>query len=285
MLSYYCSFLSTLLGLQYGLIGESFALEAAGRATPSLPETVIQRATELVQSTEQKQHFDDSGESRSCSDDAYIHALRKSMEKQNALAKAAHIEARQYVEGMQKIQNSLLRTAQQYERKWNGWQVRLEEAYRRLKQGTESHNGSNNNQQASLKVVGDTLDELRLMRQALPNDKERLAQQGLRLLPDDYELQPDELVVIVDSTGKWDGLEGRIVRNDDTSSTNNYLVSVSLDPWSEPEKIAFSRFQLAIWDYSSMWEEENNHNCNLSTLPRRQRVDSLLAKIDTTASK
>lgn len=252
------------------------------------------RATELLQHTTKSNAGDTSENNASMNestvvDEAYLRALRTSLERQDALSKAARTEAQDFAQEMKKVQASLLNVAQQYERKWNGWQVRLEEVYQRLQAESSSQprNGSSS-KNPPLLVVGETLDELRLMRQALPHDKARLAQQGLKLVPDDYALQPGEIVVVVGS--EWDGTEGKVVTtanatSDGNNGINNILVSLAPDPWAEPTTVSLSHYQLAIWDYGSAIldykDDWNKASVNAGSVSSKRRVDNLLAKIDT----
>lgn len=258
---------------QYGLIGESFALEAAARAQPSLPASVLQRAAELCRTSED----DTSSTTDTSTDTAYLAALTASLEKQKVMATTARERAESYVQEMATCRAAMINLAKQYDRSLGYWESRVTDCYSKL------HNDQSN----SLEILGETLDEIRVAKKRVQSQAEKLKQRGLRLLPSDYVLAHGESVVIVDGT--WDGAEGTVVLQQSTeakkasSDKSAVWVSVSVSPLEQSQLAQLQRHQVAIWDYDSVfddWDEEN-WSVGTSREESKRRLGGILSTLST----
>jgi DNA mismatch repair protein MutS2 len=103
--------------LQYGLIGDSYALGAASRAKPSLPDGVIARAAGLLV-TDANRGDDESG--------AMLQALTTSLEKQVDEATLARQQAEDVRDEMADCRDAMLTMARAYEDRFLDMETRLE---------------------------------------------------------------------------------------------------------------------------------------------------------------
>jgi dsDNA-specific endonuclease/ATPase MutS2 len=268
--------------LEYGLIGESYALGAASRCTPALPESLLTRASQIM--------TESSDQPGTGSD--YIRALTRSMEDQVERAKSERIAAEERAQDSANCRRAMICLAASYENHLARLEQRLEDCYQKLQQqdGMED-----------LELVGKTLSELRAVKKQILSQKELLSEKGLKLLPTSHELKVGESVVIV-SGGEWDGTTMEVVADatiDENLGPTEVLVqsSSSFLAWDNmfsddmdsgvdsmvDRPLIVHRHELAIWDYDSVWEdEEGNALVSATSVPdSRRRLNSLLSTLKT----
>ena len=259
--------------LQYGIIGESSALSAASRCTPKLPNDVLERATFLLDTEHEEAKF--------------LESLTESMQLELQMAESARVKAEKYRMDTVECQAALRRVALSYVRHFGLLEKRLDEYYKKIKDSRDS-----------LELVGDILSEVRTVRRAVKDDADRLREQGLRLIPDSYELSAGESVTII-ADGEWKGemakvcLSDELPKNEDIGP-DDVVVSPLLMPWSDyvggetsstsMEFLVFKKSQLAIWDYQSPEEIDDFSTGPLtSTSDSTDKLCRVLATLDNPA--
>jgi transcription antitermination factor NusG len=215
--------------LSYGTTGESFTLEAARRARPSLPDDVIQRAAELM-------NGDDDGAANSLQ--RYLTALEQEQRNARELVEeteATYREVLEYKDDMvSKIQVSKMQLSR--------LESRLGDIFKSLK-GIEGD---------AYELVGDSLGELRLMKRKLQTEEELLSEKGLRRVPESYSFYEGETVVII-ADSEFKGYDA-VVKEVDVENPLIVRVVPVLDLFSfneddAQEPLALRRRDVAIFDY------------------------------------
>jgi hypothetical protein len=256
--------------LQYGLIGDSYALGAASRANPSLPDGVIARAAGLLV-TDSNRGDDESG--------AMLQALTTSLEKQVDEATQARQQAEDVRDEMADCRDAMLTMARAYEDRFLDMETRLESIIQGLKA----------DQNDTLEVLGDTLATLRLAKRKVKSDIELLREQGLKPVSDRYEFVTREKVIII-AKGPWEGTPATVVECDGPNSVLVTPESRWNDPSFEPgrgnsiypeKSIIFQRYELAVWDYHSVWDDDTDFSASSRTSVResKQKLMSLLTSL------
>lgn len=230
--------------LQYGVIGESYALGAASRCMPQLPEDVLARAADLM-ATSNEETGDSSGD--------YIRSLTRSLEMQVAIVDSARIQAEMSANNSAKCQKAMLSLASAYDRHLALLEERIERCFQELK-STKS----------STELVGETLSELRVVKRQVQSEKDLLRERGLKILPNSHKLVDGESIFIVKEG--FDGVGGTVVTLDPSLAQglkpDEVAVSPTLTMWEamtieDPvpaSPVVFKRFELAIWDFDSVWD-------------------------------
>jgi hypothetical protein len=269
--------------LEYGIIGESYALGAASRTKPSLPSSVLARAAELMSNN-------DGETEEATTHKNYIQALTSSMEEQLERTKRIAESNEELEVNLLRCRQAMMSLAGSYNSHLERQLERLEGYFRNLK--TESTN--------QLELIGETIGELKLVRKKITSQQERLAQQGLRVLPIHYSLSPGESVVILTS-GEWEGMTAIVVSDVSTIDTpllpNEVLVRPSfslhawddvmmsnLDPMAE-RPLILQRHELAIWEYDGAIDDSYKSKPVTSISDSKSKVDSLLATINSVSTK
>jgi hypothetical protein len=262
--------------LEYGSIGDSYAMGAASRCKPKLPEAVLSRAGELMA---------EEGSEAGTANGGYIRALTDSMEKQVDKAREARTTAEVSAHDSAKCRLAMMSLAAAYDIHLAMLEQRLESCYQSLKDQELDH----------LELVGETIAELRVVKKQMQSEKERLSERGLRLLPNSYKLAVGESVVIV-AEGEWDGTTAKIVADspqDGTLKPTEVLVqpSGSFSPLDDllpaayspmlEKPIVFLRHELAIWDYDSVWDYKTTETRTTSVLDSKRKLGSLLSTLKT----
>lgn len=259
--------------LQYGLIGESYALGAASRCTPPLPMEVLQRAEELL-----------TQESDSDLDALNYHVMTRSLQKQLQLAEQARVQAEKYSQDIEQIRRSMLVLASSYDEHFKRLEARLDSCYHEL---------SKNQNASPVEIIGDTITQLRVVQKQIQSEKELLKERGIKLLPENYIPKNGEMVVIIQQ-GQFDGMEASVVAsldNEECQEEIHVLLSSDaefngeLTPGviDEPQPIAFKRHELGIWDYESIWEDESeDFRDTYSVSESRRRLTDILSRVRST---
>lgn len=230
--------------LQYGIIGDSYALGAASRCDPALPEDVISRAAELMVGNDEK-----NGD--------LFRAMTLSLEREQEATEAAKLISQQLADETLQCRRATVALAQAYVEQFTRLENRLEEIYRELK---------NDSTRSAYDIVGDSLSEVRHVKRKVLSQKELLAQRGLKMISTGYQFSEGESVVIVQE-GVWDGESARVTMKDDLDS-NQVAVIPSLDDWGwasggsgdesasdniqNEQVLILKRSEVALWDYPNV---------------------------------
>jgi len=273
--------------LEYGLIGESHALGAASRCVPSLPESVLSRASDLMDDIDETEQ---NGTHKS-----YIQALTSSMEEQLERSKVATVSLENDAADSTRCRQAMVSLARSYECHLDRRLESLESTFRKLKA---------NGELSDYELVGQMLSELKAVRKKVVSQEEELAAKGLRVLPLNHALSPGESVVIV-SQGEWEGMTAKVVSDGssagDSSSLgpNQVLVrpSFSLHAWDDvvltdtnpmaDRALIFQRQEIAIWYTDSIYDDDKTFQSKPATSisNSKQRINSLLSTLDSVSAK
>lgn len=264
--------------LQYGIIGDSYALSAASRCTPPLPDDVLSRAADLM-ATMTSSSGDVNGD--------YLRALSDSLEKQLESAKNAALSSEQTAQDLLSIRKAMISLASAYDQQLKTLEQRLDRCYQELR---------NDPNQRSLEIIGNTLTEVNVFRKKVKSEEELLREKGLRLVPENYKLAAGESVVIVG--GDLDGTIAKVATDTSLSSQDpdSVVVIPSLEAWNlgspgingavGPDSLApivLKRRQLAIWDYVSVYEDDDKDDLGIQTSvkDRRLKLNLLLSNLNS----
>ena len=216
--------------LCYGTSGESFALHAARRTRPSLPDDVIERAAELM----------NGGDDAANGLRRYLTALEQEQRNARELAnemEATYREVLEYKEDMiSKIQVSRMQLSR--------LESRLGGIFDALKGGEGGD---------AYEIVGDSLEELRLLKKKLLTEEEVLSEKGLRRVPESYSFYEGETIVIIAEDSEFKGYDA-VFKGVDVDDPLMVTVVPVLDLFSfneddAQEPLALRRRDVAIFDY------------------------------------
>jgi len=255
--------------LKYGTTGESFALEAARRARPSLPDDVIRRAAELMNGGD-----DDAADSLR----RYLSALEQEQINARELTQeteATWNEVNDYKDDMlSKIQVSMMQLSR--------LESRFESMFDTLKK--EETKGT-------FELVGDSLEELRLLKRKVQTEEELLSEKGLRRVADSHSFYEGETLVII-AEGEWKGYDA-IVKAVDADDPLTVTVVPVLDLFSingdDTQPLLLKRRDVAIFDYPDWGFSDDTTYAGSDSYSTRQQsssnVLSVLSTLNTSSSK
>jgi hypothetical protein len=268
--------------LEYGIIGESHALGAASRSIPSLPPSVLSRASQLMSEVSETN-------GQGIQED-YILALTKSMEEQRKRAKDATAIAETLVDDAAKCRRAMITLADSYDKHLERQCDKLEDFFQQLQADGNS----------DLELVGATLSELRMVKKKIASQRTLLQERGLKILPISYVLTPGESVVIV-APGEWEGMTGKVVKAheiDRMIGQTEVLVvpSNTIHAWDDTcvpnlvplpsSPLILQRHEIAIWDYGSVHDDGSNTLESATSIPNsKQKINSLMTALKSISTK
>jgi len=219
--------------LSYGTTGESYALGAAARCDPSLPRSVIQKAAEILTSSDNTM------------DATKYLSIQDAMQNDRELALEARQQAEEFMRDAAEARDAMISVAKQYEAKFIRLENRLQEIMQVMR---DSENRD------AFDVVGETLSSLQLVKRRALTDADLLAERGLQVVPFSYNLRKGEQVVIVAKGSPWEG-EAAVVTDVDTKGikvtvclTLGYAFVAGASGGLLPDELLeFSKDDLAIW--------------------------------------
>jgi len=269
--------------LQYGLIGDSYALGAASRASPSLPEDVLSRAGTLLSTlnTSNNDNYS-SGE--------LLRAMTESLEKQIQAAEECRQQADETQQDVKACRDALMALSNAYLKQLGKLEDRLETVFKELQEDESK---------SSLVVVGESLATIRTAKKKVTTEDERLKRMGLKRVSDSYKLSNGESVVVL-APGDWEGVSGTIVSNGIVQcKPGEVLVAPSLGTWedlsfqrdelrildpSHAKPLILRRHQIAVWDFDSVWDGENSERPTSTVRESRQKLVNLLNSLPSTST-
>ncbi len=269
--------------LEYGLIGESHALNAASRCVPSLPEHVLTRASDLLN--------DVSREDENSTQNSYIQALTSSMEEHLERTRIATSSIEDDAEDSSQCRQAMVSLASSYACDLDRKLDYLEVAFQKMK----------TNGKSEYEIVGETLSELKVVRKRIISQQEKLAQKGLKVLPPDRKLSPGESVIII-SIGELEGVTATVLEDGSVSNASldpnqvlvrpNFssldltdVVLAGIDPMND-RPLILQRQEIAIWDYDSIYDDGTFQSKPATSISNsKQKVNSLLSTLDSVSKK
>lgn len=294
-----------LYKLQYGIIGESQSMNAAQCCDPPFPESVLERAAQLLDGSNIEQlETINNGDAETVAplvgarsdNGSYLRALTASLERQLQTTQVAEDAAWRREQNSAMIQHAMMKLASAYDNHLEKLERRVENCYKELQQKTSQGDSD------PMQILGDTLAEVRLVRKQVKSEEELLKDRGLKRMRDDYVPTLGESIMVVDENSEWNGTVGVVVSHELLPIPERKLVSgnsvvVELDLWSGTlssssgiqlgvpmlrEIRIFQRYQLAIWDYESVWEDTETSTSTEwgnGKVGSKRRIASLLSKL------
>lgn len=235
---------------------------------------------------------DERGSHDFASEASYIRALTESLEYQLAVAAQNAAKASERSHDVVLLRQAMLSLATAYDNHLATLAQRVEKCYLTLKR--QSGDGN------SMRVLGDSLANLRAVQTLIRSEKELLRERGLKRLQDYYDLSVGETVVIVDESSAWNGIMGRVASSKSLPSAQRHalatidvVVHVGVPAWwgdlkllsdsaldedlsLEVKPVVFQRYQLAVWDFASIWEDDNDIK---NVGDSKRNLSSLLTKL------
>ena len=290
--------------LQYGLIGDSYAMGAVSRSDPPLPRDVVDRAAALIASDQDENDSVDSSAS-------YIQALTVSLEEQVKRATDAREHAEQVLSDGVEIRRTMQSTAKSYLKYFTDIEKKLDEILEGIEKDSDN----------SKEVVGKTLSQLRLVTKRIETDEETLAKKGMKRLPIDHKFSDGEQLIVT-ASGPWEGATVTVAlsgSNAPSTNSDKILVMPQGSSWNDaffspsdtspqdpvtvvsttPAMILVNKRDVAVWDWndSTMWDGiDNGMTSAIETSTSthvgvpvygksesRQKLSSLLSKLDAAA--
>lgn len=211
--------------LCYGIIGNSHALAAASRAMPPLPESVLDRAANLIASS------NNGG--------TYVRAMTAALEKEKyTLSKSLDI-AEEHQHDMLRCREGLLSLSRSYSQRLSNIEYRLDTMMNEMKDQHETY-----------ELLGNSLASLRLVKKQLISNEYILQTKGMRVVALSDVFKGGEKVVVI--SGDYEGESGTIIMSDVEKAFDELLIELDIEHGlaflqSYPRK--FKRRELAVWDY------------------------------------
>jgi DNA mismatch repair protein MutS2 len=268
--------------LQYGLIGNSYALGAASRSSPPLPDDVLSRAASLMTSASSAQEAENVD---------YLRALTESLEHETEAVLKTKAALAIDGEETHACRNAMLSLAETYADHLNNVEDRLQRLFRDLR---------DDESKSAVDVVGETIETLTLVRKKLKTEAENLKERGLRRVPVDYKLTKGESVVIT-ADDEWRGTSATVVQPH-PDVENAVIVIPSMPTWFDPlfqsnsgslddasistKPLIVKRSDLAVWDMDSVWDDfDEAESLMMSVRESRQKLSTLLSTLTTSTKE
>lgn len=261
--------------LLYGLTGDSYALGAAARCCPSLPDNVLIRAAEILA---------EGG----TADEDDLRASTASIERRELAAIKDAVDAENYRKEMKECREATISLALAYVQHFERLEKRLNLLVHEIK---------NYPSKDTFDIIGETIEQLRAVKRKVKSAEELLKERGLRKIPYDYEFKRGEQVVVI-SPGEWEG-ETLSVAADQKSATKAQVVvepsyqwgsSLSFNTFSDPDpfntnankttslslNFLLNRTEVALWDFpnDNDWGSSTSWKQSLDESPVRSVLDS-----------
>lgn len=212
--------------LCYGISGNSYALSAASRVNPPLPDDVMNRAASLMSSAK-----DNSGE--------YIRRTTEALDREKDSLSFQLKLAEEYKHDMLRCRDALYLLSRSYLQQFSNMENRLNMMIKQMKDKEDQYT-----------LVGDSLATLRLIKEKTKSREEMLKSKGMRMVTMSDTFRGGEPVTIIE--GDWKGEMGTISTSQDGATFDEIIVeleSVLSLSESNVRTAKLKRSHLAIWDY------------------------------------
>ena len=262
--------------LEYGSIGDSYALGAASRCSPPLPDAVLTRAASLIAAASSEREAENVD---------YLRALTASLEREKEAAMRAKSTWENSARELQACRFAMMRLTEMYSDHWDRVENRMQEMFRALRDDESKD---------AIDIVGETLETLKIVRKKVKTEEELLKERGLKKVSPDYKFQEGESVVII-AAGEWEGTTATIMAN---GMLDNDVLAVVPSPsmWndpffsldgqsidtttSEPKPLIVKRSEVAVWDMNSVWDDFDDSDSPVTSIREsRQRLAGLLSTL------
>lgn len=257
--------------LCYGAIGNSYALGAASRSNPSIPDDVLDRAANLIASSEDRR-----GE--------YLRTITEALEKEKESLAIATEVTEGYKNDIIRCRDAVLSLAKSYDQHFSKIEGRLDNMLQLLIEDKTKN---------AYDIVGDSVSTLRLAKKANKSKDDMLRDKGMRVITISDIMNTGDRVVVV-AKGDFEG-ETTFVAEDQTEAAFDELVlnlefdgGMSLHASSITLKM--KRSDLATWNYPSIDEDwdsfsQSNSQQSRSIPDSRNRLLNVLSTLKTSEPK
>lgn len=215
--------------LCYGIIGNSYALSAASRTSPPLPDDVLNRAASLMSSAK-----DSGGE--------HIRRTSEAIERERDSLSVTLQLAKEYKHDMLRCRDALYLLSRSYSERFSNIENRLDTMIKEMKDNKDHFT-----------LVGDSLATLRLLKEKAKSKEEMLKLKGMRSVTMSDILKCGESVIIIE--GDWKGEMGTISQSQDDATFDEVVVDINFESGlllsDSNITTKLKRSYLAVWDYPS----------------------------------
>ncbi|KAL7533764.1 hypothetical protein ACHAXR_005438 [Thalassiosira sp. AJA248-18] len=257
---------SPIFQLSYGTTGQSFALEAARRCQPSLPDDVIDRAAELM-----------NGGDGDAADSLrhYLSSLEKDRQHVRELTKETEATWKEVCE----IKEDMVSKIDVQKMYLSRLESRLESIFETLK---------DEETRDAYELVGESMDDLRLLKRKVQTEQELLSEKGLRRVADSHSFYEGEAVVII-KEGEWRGYDAVVKDADDPLAVTVVpVLDLFNDGDAQEDPLVLRRSEVAIFDYPDWGFSDDTYAGTDSYSKQKQtssNVLSVLSTLSTSKSK
>ena len=219
--------------LCYGIVGNSYALGAASRSNPPIPDDVLDRAAGLIASSQ-----DRSGE--------YLRIITEALDAEKVMLEDATKATECYKQDLILCRDAMVSLAKSYDQHLSRIENRLDTMLLEMMKDGDPN---------AYDLVGDSLSTVRLVKRAVVSKKDMLREKGMRIISMADVIRAGDQVIVL-SRGD-NGSESALVSNDQSGAEFD---EVSVDLEFEfgislsGSKITMNvkRSDLAVWDYPSL---------------------------------
>ena len=223
--------------LCYGTIGNSYALGAASRCDPPLPNGVLDRAASLIASSQDKR-----GE--------HMRIITEALEKeQQALSIATEVTSG-YKDDIIRCRNAIVALARSYEQQFSRIESRLDGMLLTLKEDET---------RSAYDIVGDSLSTLRASKKYVKSKEEMLRDKGMRAMTMSDDIAAGAQVMII-GNGDFEGETATVSMDQSHADFDEVVVDLDLDFDNAISlrrskiSVTLKKSKLAVWDYPSFDE-------------------------------
>ncbi len=239
--------------LCYGSIGNSYALGAASRCDPPIPDSVLDRATNLIASSE-----DNSGE--------YLRTITESLEKEKQALEIAMQVTDGYRNDIIKCRDAVVALARSYDQSFSKIEDRLNEMFLVLNEDGKKD---------AYDVIGESLSTLRLTKKQIKSKEEMLKEKGMRMVSMSEVMNAGDKVIIV-AKGEFEGETSSVSQDQSGAAFDELVVDLNVDDGLSLRdsmiSIILKKSDLAVWDYPS--SDEGWASCSQELYQMRSVSDS-----------
>jgi len=265
--------------LSYNTIGDSYALGAATRLSPSLPDDVLERAASLIASNQ-----DEHG--------THIRVITEALQKEKENAYVATTLADEYKNDMKRCRDAMILLAKAYDQDFSRLEARLDAIF------TELNDDETKN---AYDLVGNSLSSLRLMKKRIKSQEEILKEKGLRVVTEIDIFRGGENVIIINDGALVEGESATVSRNQENAKVDELIIvldwsssMISIDEELDynndmiQKEMIMKRRELAVWDYPDEddWRVSFNNESHMvkSVLDSRNRLYETLNSLKSTTT-
>ena len=249
--------------LVYGTVGNSYALSAAARASPKIPDDVLDRAAALIASSQDKSA-------------SYLRTITEAMEAEKDRYEEATVAVESYRKDIILCRDALVTLSKSYESQLSKVETKLDNMLIAMKES-----GKDN-----FDVIGDSLSMLRLVKKAIKSKEDMLREKGMKIVTISDVLQPRSSVTIIN--GDFEGDVGFVSDNQNDVGFDEVAIDLDMEyglALGTPKlRLTLKRSDLAIFYYPSMdedWGSYSDYTVEKTVIDSRNSLLNTLNSLKT----